>query len=86
VKRWVAALVAVIFLSTATLHVFAHHDDADGGCTVCQVQASSMTAVSAPHVVSVRTIEFAPAPALVSLLAAESVVDAPARAPPALPA
>jgi hypothetical protein len=85
VKRWVAALVAVLFLATATLHVFAHRGDVDDACAVCQVQASSLPAAAAPCVVVVQTLEFlSPPPSLPRALAAR-VVSAPARAPPAIP-
>jgi hypothetical protein len=86
VKRWVAALVAVLFLSTATLHVFAHHGESDGDCAVCQVQASSLPSVPAPCLVVVRTFELVAPPAPAPRAAAARVVVAPARAPPALPA
>jgi hypothetical protein len=84
VKRWVAALVAVLFLSTATLHLFTHHGESDDGCSVCQVQASSLTSAPAPCVVVVRTIESVPAPKVVSGRIARRVATTPARAPPAL--
>jgi hypothetical protein len=86
VKRWVAAAVAVLFLSTATLHVFAHHGDADAGCTVCQVQQTSLPSAPAPAIaavpVPVVALAEVPAPSFVST----RPVAAAARAPPALPA
>jgi hypothetical protein len=85
-KRWLGALVAVLFLSTATLHVLAHHGEADGDCAVCQVQVSSLPAVAAPCVVVVQTFEFVAPAASVPLVLAARVVAVPARAPPALSA
>ena len=85
-KRWVAALVTVLFLATATLHVFAHHSEADDSCKVCQVQASTAPAAASPHVVVVQTIEFVAARLAVPPALAVRVVVTPARAPPALPA
>jgi hypothetical protein len=85
-RRWIAAFVAVLFLATATLHVFAHHGAADADCGVCQVQQASLAAVPAPAV--------APAPVHVGFVsddaapqAASAVLaTAAARAPPVLPA
>jgi hypothetical protein len=84
-RRWVAAVVAVLFLSTATLHVFAHHS-ADADCGVCHVQQASLPSTAAPSVVAAPVPEVLlaepPAPrALTARLAA-----AAARAPPVLPA
>jgi hypothetical protein len=86
VKRWVAAVVAVLFLSTATLHVFAHHGAADTDCGVCHLQQASLPSAPAPAIVS------APLPFVaVAELASPQEASAPrataaARAPPALPA
>jgi hypothetical protein len=85
-KRWAAALVAVLFLSTATLHVLAHHGETDDDCAVCQVQAASLPAAPAPAVVCVRTIELLAPPAPVARFRAARPAAAPARAPPAVPA
>ena len=85
-KRWVAALVTVLFLSTATLHVLAHRGDSDGACAVCQMQATSAPAAAAPRVVVVRTLERVPLPSSSPLAVAARVADAPARAPPSLAA
>jgi hypothetical protein len=84
VKRCAAALVAVLFLATATLHVLAHHGESDGDCAVCQVQASSLPAAPAPRIVVVSTLEILPPPAPAPQADAVRVVLAPARAPPAL--
>jgi len=86
VKRWVAALVAVLFLATATLHVFAHHGVSDDACAVCQVQASSLPGAAAPCLVAVRTLETPPPPPFVPRAREAHAVAAPARAPPVLPA
>ena len=83
-KRWVAALVAVLFLSTATLHVFAHHGDADGGCVVCQVQQTSLPSAAAPTVVSVPVPVVALVEAAVPRLFSARPAASAARAPPAL--
>lgn len=83
-KRWIGALVAALFLSTATLHAFAHVGaDADAGCAVCVVQHAGAVAVPAPCVVSAS----APSVALAELPALRVSscrgVRADARAPPA---
>ena len=83
VKRWVAALVAVLFLSTATLHVFAHHGESDDACAVCQVQVSSLPAVASPCVVVVRTLEFVSPRTPIPRALAACVSATSARAPPA---
>jgi hypothetical protein len=85
VKRWVAAFVAVLFLSTATLHVFAHHGESDGACTVCQVQATSMPAAAAPRVVVVQTLERVLPPASVPHDLPARIGVTSARAPPDRP-
>ena len=85
-KRWVAAVVAVLFLSTATLHVFAHGGDADAACATCHVQQAGAISAPAPRVVSVPV----PAVELPEVRAPRtvSIFTAPrsARAPPAFPA
>jgi hypothetical protein len=86
VKRWAAALVAVLFLATSHLHVFAHHGESDDGCAACQAQIASLPAVPAPCVVVVRTIQVVPPPTFVPEAPAARVAAAPARAPPAFPA
>ncbi len=83
-KRWIAAFVAVLFLATATLHVFAHVGEADGDCSVCQVHASTLPALPAPRVVVVTIVEFTAPSKPVRLSLPSCVVSVPARAPPAL--
>jgi hypothetical protein len=86
VKRWVAAVVAVLFLSTATLHVFAHVGDADGACAVCHVQQAGVVLSPVPVVAAAPTLETAlPEPAAPRAAAARAVAGS-ARAPPSLPA
>jgi hypothetical protein len=87
VKRWVAAVVAALFLSTATLHVFTHVGAAaDDGCAVCHMQQSGAVAAPLPVVAVSRVVEIVlPLPSAPRTAAAR-IVDAPARAPPALPA
>jgi hypothetical protein len=85
-KRWLGVLVAVLFLSTATLHVLAHHGETDGDCSVCQVQASSLPAAAAPCVVVVQTLQSAPQPKPAATVVAARIAVLPARAPPALSA
>ena len=85
-KRWVAALVAALFLSTATLHVFAHVGDVDAACAVCHVQQAGVVAAPAPAVAASPVLEselpvFAASRAVPARAAAVS-----ARAPPSLPA
>ncbi len=85
-KRWVAAIVAVLFLSTATMHVFSHVGEDAGICATCHVQQAGAISAPAPRVVSVPV----PAIALPEVQAprAVSIFTAPrsARAPPAVPA
>ena len=81
-KRWVAALVAVLFLSTATLHVFAHHDAADAGCVVCHVQRTSLPGAAAPSVVAAPAPGAPVAPASAPRLLPSRPSAAAARAPP----
>jgi hypothetical protein len=85
-RRWVAAAVAVLFLATATLHVLAHHGDADAGCAACQVQGSSLPCAPAPAIAAVPipcvTLSESAAPRLVWERPAASA----ARAPPVLSA
>ncbi|MFI5348612.1 MAG: hypothetical protein ACHQ2Z_03640 [Elusimicrobiota bacterium] len=85
-KRWVAALVAFLFLATATLHVLAHRGESDSACVTCQAQTASMTAVTPPSLVVVRTFEIVSPRTSVARVLSERVAAAPARAPPALPA
>jgi hypothetical protein len=85
-KRWACAVLAVLFLSTATLHVFAHHGAADSDCGVCSVQQASLPSAPAPII--------AAGPALVADLVQPDMllprsarpVAAAARAPPLPPA
>ncbi len=81
--RWLGALVAVLFLSTATLHALSHVGaDLDHGCAVCSVQQAGAVSAPAPAVVgtplSSSAVSAPPAPAA----RAASVSAAPARAPP----
>jgi len=83
VKRGLSAVLAVLLLSTAVLHIFAHSDLAESSCEVCHVQQSRVPAAAAPRIVV--------AEAAGVLLAAEAVPRAiearasaaAARAPPA---
>jgi hypothetical protein len=81
-----AALVAVLFLSTAIFHVLAHHGDSDADCSVCQVQASSIPAAPAPLVVSVQTVELVEQGVPVRRAASGRVAVIPGRAPPCMTA
>ena len=85
-RRWVAAVVAVLFLATATLHIFAHRSGADVDCGVCLVQQASLPSMAGPAVAAVAvpeiTLAEAPAPRALSARPAAAV----ARAPPVLPA
>lgn len=85
-KRLAAAILAILFLSTATLHIYAHVGDADTGCSVCHVQQAGVAAAAVPAVVSTPVLEtelpaFAAARAIPARSAAVS-----ARAPPTFPA
>ena len=81
-KRWVAAAVAVLVLSTATLHVLAHHA-ADNDCGVCHVQQASLPSAPSPAVAVARV----PEAVLADVSAPSSRSARPsasaARAPPA---
>ena len=85
-KRWAAAVVAVLFLSTATLHVLVHADLDDGACAVCHAQTASHAAAPAPAVVSAPVPSVLLAQAAVPRAVAARPVPGVARAPPALPA
>ena len=82
-KRWASIILAVLFLSTATLHVLAHRGAVDSDCGVCSVQQASLPAAPAPVV--------AASPVLVAELVQPAApqprsarpVAAAARAPPA---
>jgi len=47
----VAAFVAVLFLSTATLHVMAHSGLFERSCAVCHVSQSRVVAAASPRIV-----------------------------------
>jgi hypothetical protein len=85
-RRSIAAVVAAALLSVSTLHVFAHANGPDQGCSVCQVQEASLPGLPAPRVVpravSVVAVVLPAAPAARSVRPAAAT----ARAPPALPA
>lgn len=82
-KRWLGALVAVLFLSTATLHAFAHVGAADhDGCAVCSVQQAGAIAAVAPAVVSAPVVSIPVAIASAPSVRAATLAAAPARAPP----
>ncbi|MFI5345948.1 MAG: hypothetical protein ACHQ51_06195 [Elusimicrobiota bacterium] len=85
-RRWVAAVVAVLFLSTATLHVFAHVGDSDGGCATCHVQQAGGVQAAAPKVAVASTIEIALPSFVVSRTVPARTSAVPARAPPSRPA
>jgi hypothetical protein len=80
-----AAAVAVLFLSIATLHVFAHHA-ADADCGVCHVSQASLPSTAPPVAavapVSVARLTEAAAPCATAARPASAV----ARAPPVLAA
>jgi hypothetical protein len=82
--RWIGALVAVLFLSTATLHVFAHVGaDPDAGCVLCLVQHAGAVSAPVPRIVSASV----PSAVLAELpgprVPSRRPVGAGARAPPA---
>jgi hypothetical protein len=85
-KRWVAAILSVLFLSTATLHVFAHVGNTDAGCGVCHVQQAGVVVAPAPSVVVVAAPGEVLAPLPVPRRVAAAVAAGSARAPPAVPA
>lgn len=85
-RRWVAAVVAVLFLSTATLHPIAHVGDSDGTCSVCRVQQNGVFVAPAPAVVVVAIPETEVAEALPPAVSAAALLRAAARAPPSVPA
>jgi hypothetical protein len=82
-KRWLGALVAVLFLSTATLHAFAHVGAADNdGCAVCSVQQAGAVAAPAPAIVAAPVDSVSVAEPSAPSVCAASLAAAPARAPP----
>lgn len=83
-KRWASILLAVLFLSTATLHVLAHRGAADSDCGVCSVQQASLPSAPAPVVASSPVLEVElVTPAALQPASLRPVVAA-ARAPPAV--
>ena len=82
-KRWIAALLAVLFLSTATLHALSHHGLADADCGVCHVQQASLPAAPAPAVAAAPVLRSDLAQAPAPRPRATRPVAAAARAPPA---
>lgn len=84
-KRWLGALVAVLFLSTAALHVFTHVGDAefDASCAVCHVQQTGGVAAAAPAVAPAPVLAVAIAELPAPAVRAASAAAAAARAPPA---
>jgi hypothetical protein len=85
-KRWLTALVAVLVLSTATLHVLEHLGVTDTECAVCAVTQAGSAGMATPSVVIVPV----PSIDLPSFVCAFAHVvrgaACAARAPPALPA
>ena len=82
-KRWIAAIIAVLFLSTSTLHVLVHSDLNEGVCAVCHTQTASHAAAPAPAVVSAPIPSSPLAQSAVPRAVAASPVPGIARAPPA---
>ena len=83
-KRWIAAFVAFLFLSTATLHVFAHHGANDSNCGVCHVQQASLAAAPAPAVAVAQALETEVVQPAAPHPRSERPLAAAARAPPAV--
>ena len=81
-KRWASALLAVLFLFTATLHIFAHHGAADSDCGVCSVQQASLPSAPPPVVAAVPVPIVALVEAAAPRLISARPVAAAARAPP----
>ena len=83
--RWFAALIAALFLSTATLHAFAHVGDSDAACAVCHVQQAGGVQAAAPRVVASPLVEIELPTFAASRAVAVPVAAVPARGPPSLP-
>ena len=83
-KSWLGALLALVVLSTATLHILSHADLTESSCVVCHMQEASVPAAPAPAVVAVEApstaVDAAPAPEA----SQSAVVAASARAPPSV--
>ncbi|OGR90198.1 MAG: hypothetical protein A2V88_11160 [Elusimicrobia bacterium RBG_16_66_12] len=84
-KRWAAAIVAVLFLSTATLHILSHPDLSERACSACHA-SSSRVAAAAPRIVVMPAAGVLLVATVAPRLSAFSAAAAGARAPPALPA
>lgn len=85
-KRWLGALVAVLFLATAALHVFTHVGavDFDASCAMCHVQQAGAVAVPAPAVAVAPVLGAAVADLAAPAVRAASAAAVPARAPPSV--
>jgi hypothetical protein len=84
-RRWIAAVVAALFLTTATLHVFAHVGDTDSACAVCHVQQAGGVQAAAPRIVVSPLVEIELPSFAASRAVAVPVAAVPARGPPSLP-
>lgn len=82
-KRWAAALVAVLFLSTATLHILSHADLTESSCAVCHMQEASLPGGPSPRVVFTPASPVRLAQAAAPRAASARPVPGTARAPPA---
>lgn len=84
-RRWAAAVIAILFLATAGLHVYSHVGGADFDCSVCQVHQAGAVAAPVPVIAASPVAECLLAALPAPHAAAVLVSRAAARAPPALP-
>jgi hypothetical protein len=82
-RRWLAAVLAAVFISTATLHVFCHLGETSAPCGVCDVQQAGAVAAPVPAVVPSAVVVVVLPDAVAPQTSGAAVVRAAARAPPA---
>ncbi|MBI3563858.1 MAG: hypothetical protein HY079_01520 [Elusimicrobia bacterium] len=82
-RRCLAAAVAAVLFSTATLHILSHSDLTEASCVVCHMQEASLPGAPAPAVVAVEAPSCALAQAADAPAATVAVRASSARAPPA---
>lgn len=83
-KAWLGALLALVVLGTATLHILSHPDLTEATCVVCHMQEASLPGAPAPAVVSSEAPAVAVAPVAVPAAVPATARAGTARAPPAV--
>ena len=83
-KRWMSALVAVVFLATAAIHEVAHSALNEAACAVCQISLAALPAAPSPSVAVSPIPEVAVVEAAAFYFVSHRVAVGEARAPPAI--